>query len=105
VTNFLGWYALWPVLLAALVTRENVRVAAILLSCSVLMVYGLHAWIWNWLGVYGPNTVRIIEISSYTITFLPALAALCWPLGLKRVRHGKAHAGELGSTTTAQSDR
>jgi hypothetical protein len=75
-TNTEPWYATWPIVLAALVPGLVERLSAVLLGCGAMFGNTLYIFIWIWLGLGDPNNFRIINVSVYAITFMPATLVL-----------------------------
>jgi len=70
------WYAVWPIILAALAPGVIERLSVLLLAYGAELGYTLYIYIWPWLGLGDPNSFRIIDIAVYSITFVPATVAL-----------------------------
>lgn len=69
LTNDQVWYALWPVMVIALVPFSLQAVVAIVLSAgatlSIFVVYYLGAW--------NPGNVELVDVLTYLVMFGPAL--------------------------------
>lgn len=76
VSNVEGWYALWPIVLAAVIPAFKERLAAVLLAVGATLSAILYGYIWVWMGLKDPHAFTVVNNLSYLITFAPAAAAL-----------------------------
>jgi hypothetical protein len=75
-TNTEPWYSIWPIVLAASVPGLVERLAVALLGYGAAFGNTLYIFIWVWLGLGDPNNFRIINVSVYSVTFVPAALTL-----------------------------
>jgi len=70
------WYLIWPFVLAILIPRTEVSLAAILLLYAATLVELVHAYIFPWGAYNDPNAFAIVNSVAYFIIFFPPMLFL-----------------------------
>lgn len=84
-TNFLQWYALWPVLLAATIPRPLERLAAFLMAYGTEISAAFYGYVWVWFGVTSKGFAVVNDL-AYLIAFVPAAVLLALSIRWTQLR-------------------
>jgi hypothetical protein len=76
LSNFDTWYAIWPMMLAALLPQIARRLAALLFVYGASFSVTLYYYVWVWLGLQDPLNLSLVHAIAYILTFVPALLIL-----------------------------
>ena len=91
ISNFKIWYAVWPVILAAIIPHRVVQTTAIIFACCAALSVTVFSYIWMWFGVRNPTTFTWVDSIAYFVTFLPPMLFLVivWLRTQKKLRKSK----------------
>ena len=91
ISNFKIWYAVWPVILAAIIPHRVVQTTAIIFACCAALSVTVFSYIWMWFGVRNPTTFTWVDSIAYIVTFLPPMLFLVivWLRTQKKLRKSK----------------
>jgi hypothetical protein len=92
-TNFLFWYGVLPLTLAAAVPSLAVRFSAIVMGYAIELAAALNIFVWVWIGVT-EDTFRPIDNISYLIIFVVPAAVLACVEGIPQLTRARASTGE-----------
>jgi len=70
------WYLIWPFVLAILIPRTEVSLAAIFLLYSATLVELVHAYVFPWGTFDSPPGFSIVNSVAYFIIFFPPILFL-----------------------------
>jgi hypothetical protein len=76
LSNFEIWYAIWPMMLAALLPQMAYRLAAVFLVYGASLSVTLYYYVWIWLGLRDSRNLSLMNTVAYIIAFIPALLFL-----------------------------
>lgn len=76
VSYFHVWYGIWPIVLAALLSRKSDSVTAIVFAYSLMISAILFSYIWMWFDARNPYTFAWLDTISCLVLFGPALFIL-----------------------------
>jgi hypothetical protein len=74
-TNVLGWYLLWPVVMAAVVPRLAERLCGLLLAFGAELATVVFGYIFVWLKLR-LSYVALLNATTYSLSFIPAAIVL-----------------------------
>lgn len=81
LSNFDTWYAIWPMMMAALLPQLVYRLAALLFVYGASLAVTLYYYVWIWLGLQDPRNLSLVHTVAYVLTFVPALLMLLEQVG------------------------
>lgn len=73
ISNFKIWYAIWPVLFAAIIPQRIIQGTALIFSYCAMLSVVVFSYIWMWFGVKNPVTFTWVDSTAYFVAFLPAV--------------------------------
>jgi hypothetical protein len=73
ISNFKIWYAIWPVIFAAIIPQRVVQTTAIVFACCATLSVAVFSYIWMWFSIKNPTTFTWADSIAYFVAFLPPI--------------------------------